>query len=131
MGNGYVTETNTWVVEACLLGKDVERRSANLRGKRRRWGSRGVGWGRQRQRASLRTQVLKSGAEQMISFFKKKVALTPPKIKLPRGLRGKRSEREGVLRGQTRCSSSCIRGISVRNIKEQMEDHLLRSLAGP
>lgn len=79
MGNGYVTETNTWVVEACLLGKDVERRSANLRGKRRRWGSRGVGWGRQRQRASLRTQVLKSGAEQMISFFKKKGGSYSPK----------------------------------------------------
>lgn len=35
MGNGYVTETNTWVVEACLLGKDVERPSANLRGKKK------------------------------------------------------------------------------------------------
>lgn len=43
MGNGYVTETNTWVVEACLLGKDVERPSANLRGKKRRWGARGGG----------------------------------------------------------------------------------------
>lgn len=43
MGNGYVTETNTWVVEACLLGKDVETPSANLREKKRRWGARG-GW---------------------------------------------------------------------------------------
>lgn len=31
------------MVEACLLGKDVETPSANLREKKRRWGARG-GW---------------------------------------------------------------------------------------